>query len=351
MNRRSTLKTRRRCGAMLVQIAIMMIGFMLAIAFSIDSAQMQLTQTEMHTATEAAAKAIAGTLADTQDSELAIARGQQLAAANRVNGMPLVLNQSDIQFGRSSELSSGRLEFEPAEFPYNSVSVRGHHNFETPEAQTPLIFSRIFGAAVFEPSSIATAIFVERDIVLVVDRSDAMSDEDFKALHNAIEIFSSALAATPSDERVGLASYGRQATAEVALTEQLSEITAAVECLDNGGPANVAEGLLAGEKLLRQSHQRSWIQRTLIVMSNGVSTIGTDPKVVAAALGADGIQVFTVTFGSETDQDEMKRMAELGNGRYFHAEHESDLEQVYSEIAKTLSTMMSQSIADTPVGR
>ena len=43
-----------RRGAMLVQIAIMMIGFMLAIKFSIDSAQMQLTQTEMNTATEAA---------------------------------------------------------------------------------------------------------------------------------------------------------------------------------------------------------------------------------------------------------------------------------------------------------
>jgi hypothetical protein len=37
-----------RRGAMLVQIAIMMIGFMLAITFSIDSAQMQLTQTEMN---------------------------------------------------------------------------------------------------------------------------------------------------------------------------------------------------------------------------------------------------------------------------------------------------------------
>ena len=50
---------RHRRGAMLVLIAIMMIGFMVAVAFSVDIAQMHLSRTELRTATDAASKAAA----------------------------------------------------------------------------------------------------------------------------------------------------------------------------------------------------------------------------------------------------------------------------------------------------
>ncbi|MDF1843096.1 MAG: VWA domain-containing protein [Rubripirellula sp.] len=339
-----------RRGAMLVQIAIMMIGFMLAITFSIDSAQMQLTQTEMNTATEAAAKAIAGTLADTQDLELAIIRGQELAASNQVNGNPLNLETSDIQFGRTAELGSGRLKFEPAKTPYNSVSVQGKHNFEPPVGSSPLIFSRIFGAVVLAPKSSATATYVERDIVLVVDRSEAMSDEDLRAVKQAIESFSSVLSTTAPHERVGLVSYSQQASADVDLTDQFPEISNAINCLEIGGSANVTQGMLAAERILKQSHQRSWIQPIMIVIANGVSKTRTDPKALAASLGADGIQVMTVTCGANTDQNEMQRIAELGNGRHFHAEHGADLEPVFQRLANSLSTMMTQPMGKTSPG-
>lgn len=338
---------RDRRGAMLVQIAIMMIGFMLAITFSIDSAQMQLTQTEMNTATEAAAKAIAGTLADTQDLELAITRGQQLAAANQVNGDSLILDTSEIQFGRTAELGSGRLKFEPAKTPYNSVSVRGKHISVPPVGSNPFMLSRIFGDVAFATKSLATATYVERDIVLVIDRSEAMSDEGLKAVEQAVEAFSSVLSTTAPHERVGLVSYSQHASADVDLTDQFPEISNAISCLEIGGSANVTQGMLAAERVLKQSHQRSWIQPIMIVMANGVFKTRTDAMALAASLGADGIQVMTVTCGGNTDQDDMQRIAELGNGRHFHVEHDSDLEQVFHKLANSLSTMMTQPIGKT----
>ena len=336
-----------RRGAMLVQIAIMMVGFMLAITFSIDSAQIQLTQTEMNTATEAAAKAIAGTLANTQDLELAITRGQQLAAANQVNGNPLILERSDVQFGRTAELGSGRLGFEPAKTPYNSVSVRGKHISEPSGGSNPMIFSRIFGGVFFSTKSLATATYVDRDIVLVIDRSEAMSDKDLRAVKQAIETFSSVLSATASHERVGLVSYNQQASADVELTDQFPEISNAISCLEIGGSANVTQGMLAARRLLKQSHQRAWIQPIMIVMANGVSHTRNDPIALAASLGAEGIQVMTVTCGGNTDQDEMQRVAELGNGSHFHVEQESELEHVFHKLAKSLSTMMTHPIGKT----
>ena len=75
----------------MILIAIMMIGFMITVAFSIDVAHMHLSKTELRTATDAASKAAAATLSDTYSEELAIKRGQEIAARNLVHGDPLVL--------------------------------------------------------------------------------------------------------------------------------------------------------------------------------------------------------------------------------------------------------------------
>ena len=108
-----------------VLIAIMMIGFMVAVAFSVDIAQMHLSRTELRTATDAASKAAAVTLSQSLDTNRAIERGQQIAASNTVNGEPLLLEPTDFVFGRSEEQSSGKFDFSAGGLPRNSVQVIG----------------------------------------------------------------------------------------------------------------------------------------------------------------------------------------------------------------------------------
>ena len=180
-------RQRNRKGAMLVLIAIMMIGFMVAVAFSIDIAQMHLSRTELRTATDAASKAAAATLAQSQDTDLAITRGQQIAAANTVNGDPLLLDRSDFTFGRSVELGSGKFEFSGGGIPRNSVHVDGRRTVSSRSGPVPLFFGNIFGVEFFEPIADATATYIERDIVLVVDRSGSMAGQKFVELVNAME--------------------------------------------------------------------------------------------------------------------------------------------------------------------
>ena len=100
---------------MLVLIAIMLIGFMATVAFSVDIAFMHLTRTELRTATDAASKAAALTLSQTLDRDAAIDRGQQIAALNTVGGDPLLLADGDFEFGRSDETRTGRFVFDAAD--------------------------------------------------------------------------------------------------------------------------------------------------------------------------------------------------------------------------------------------
>ncbi len=342
-NRRLPNHRRRdRKGAMLVLIAIMMIGFMVAVAFSIDIAQMHLTRTELRTATDAASKAAAATLAQSQDTELAISRGQQIAAANTVNGDPLLLDRTDFTFGRSVELVSGKFQFSAGGTPRNSVLVDGRRTVGSPSGPIPLFFGNVFGVEFFEPTTDATATYIERDIVLVVDRSGSMAGQKFTDLVNAIDTFNATLDETPVDEQVGLASYSEFATEDVPLTDNLTLISSAMAALPVGGFTSISRGMEAGKNVMDSSRGEEFVERTLIVMTDGRHNRGPEPRGVAETLAADGVKIHTITFGADADRTRMEEIADIGGGRHFHADNGLELEQVYREIALTLSTMMTQ---------
>lgn len=333
---------RDRKGAMLVLIVIMMVGFMVAVAFSIDIAQMHLSRTELRSATDAASKAAATTLAQTQDAELAIARGQQIAAANTVIGEPLILAEHDFTFGRSVELESGKFQFSTSGTPSNSVRVNGRRTFGSPSGPIPLLFGNVFGVKFFEPSTKVTATYIERDIVLVVDRSGSMRGKKFDDLVKAINTFTNTLDGTPVEERVGLASYNAFATEDVRLTSKLSRIDEAISELPIGGFTSISRGMRSGREIMDKSRGREFVERTLIVMTDGLHNRGPEPRGVAEDLAADGVTIHTITFGADADRRRMEEIADIGGGRHYHADNGLELEQVYRQIALTLSTMMTQ---------
>jgi uncharacterized protein YegL len=335
-------RARSRRGAMMVVIAIMLIGFMIAVAFSVDIAQMHLTRAELRSATDAASKAAAQTLSITMDTNAAIARGQAIAAQNTVNGDPLLLDPTDFSFGRSAEQPSGKFEFVAAATPRNSVAVNGRRTFGSPSGPVPLFFGNIFGVQFFEPTSTATATYIERDILLVVDRSGSMRGQKFADLVNAIGTFTATLGQTPVDEQVGLASYNDQATEDVNLTDNLGLITSTMAALPVGGFTSISRGMQAGKNIMDASPRGDFVERTFIVMTDGRHNRGPEPRDVAIDLAAEGVTIHTITFGANADIPRMEEVAAIGGGRHFHALTGPELEEVYREIALTLSTMMTK---------
>ncbi|KAA1259058.1 von Willebrand factor type A domain protein [Rubripirellula obstinata] len=327
---------------MLVLILIMLVGFMVAVAFSVDIAFMQLTRTELRSATDAASKAAAIELSTSLDRGAAIQRGQQIAAANRVNGEPLLVDASEFTFGRSTELVSGKFDFNAGGSPSNSVQVDGRRVAGSLSGPVPLFFGGFFDVNVFEPQTSSTASYIERDIVLVVDRSGSMAGQKFNELVNAINIFIATLSSTPVDEQVGLSSYNDTASEDVELTGDLTEISEAMAALPVGGFTSISRGMQAGSNLMDRSRSPEFVERTLIVMTDGRHNRGPEPAAVATTLADDGVIIHTITFGTDADRPRMIDVANIGGGRHFHADNGDQLAEIYREIALTLSTMMTK---------
>lgn len=330
----------QRSGAMLVLIAVMLFMFLITMAFSIDVAQMHLARTELRTASDAAAGAAATTLASTQDRGAAITRGQQIAAANRVNGSPLLLDAGDFDFGRSERQANGKFQFTAGSAPFNGVRVDGRRTTGSRSGAIPLLFGNVTGTDIFEPEVSATSTFLERDITLVVDRSGSMSGPKFADLVSAINVFIGVLDTTPVEEQVGLASYNDFASEDAQMTDQLVEISEAMTRLRTGGFTSISRGMQAGRNIVINGRPPEFVERTMIVMTDGRHNRGIEPRVVARVLAGDEVTIHTITFGAGADIARMREIADIGGGRHFHALTGADLIDAYREIALTLGTLL-----------
>ena len=166
------LRTRR--GAIVVLAALMMIVFLASVAFSVDVAYMQLTKIKLRSATDAAARAAGEGLSRAQDIDYARQAAKDIAAANLVAGEPLLLDDSDIVFGKSAQQAGGAWAFTPGGKPINAVRVNGRRTREAPSGSVPIFFGRVFNVFDFQPVQAATVVRLDRDICLVVDRSSSM---------------------------------------------------------------------------------------------------------------------------------------------------------------------------------
>lgn len=332
----------KRRGAMLVLIVFMLIGFLATVAFSIDIAHMHLSRTELRSATDAAAQAASQELSRTLNQSLAIQMGQQIARENLVNGEPLLLRAGDFDFGRSEMDNSGRFNFATGGRPLNSVRVTGSRTEGSASGSIPLLFGNVLGLSTFEPELFSAATYIERDVVLVIDRSGSMGGQKFTDLGAAIAVFADTLIATPVDEEVGLASYNDRATEDQQLTDNLGDVAAALLRLPVGGATSISRGMQAGARIISRSRSREFVERTMIVMTDGRHNRGPEPRTVASQLADDDVQIHTITFGANADQARMREVAAIGGGRHFHALSAADLADAYREIALTLGTVITE---------
>ena len=333
---------RKRRGAMLILILVMLVGFMATVAFSIDIAHMHLSRTELRSATDAASRAASQELARSSDKHMAIQAGQRIALLNRVDGEPLQLDAGDFEFGRSEPDGTGRFVFTAVDGPLNTVRVTGRRPSDWASGAISLRLGNVLGFNTLESQVTAVATCIERDLVLVIDRSGSMEGSEFSDLQGAIDVFIETLTATPIDEKVGLASCSEFATDHVQLTTNLPEVSAGLAALSTGGRTGIGRGMEAGEAIISAGRSKGFVQRTLIVMTDGMHGEGADPSTVAMKLAADRIQIHTITFGRRADQASMKNVAAIGGGRHFHALNAAELVDAYREIALTSGTVITE---------
>ena len=359
-----------RGGAILPLVAIVLPVILIFAAYSINIAQMQLTRTELRTATDSASRAGARTLSITQSRLAAEQFAIEAASRNQVAGTPLLLESSDLQFGLSQPGDgTGRWGFTAATGaadPLNSLRVTGRRTTDSPSGGVHLLFPA-FSRGPFEPVKSATATQIDRDICLVLDRSGSMTDpvtatdtpntwkrgqavpanSKWLDLVAAVDAFLDALENTPQDEQVGLVTYATTAAHERDLSLNYQRIRDTMDDHSDayrGGRTAVGDGTFLGYQAVSDPNfARNFAEKTIVVMTDGRHNEGRFPDTVAAwAHETFGVTVHTITFGPGANQSLMRKTATAGGGRHWHAATTESLIDVFEEIANNLPTLITE---------
>lgn len=356
---------------MLVLIAICLPLFLIMAAFAIDVAWMQLTRTELRTATDAASRAGAKRLSLDQSEAAARAAAKDAASRNRVAGAPLRLADRDIEIGNGSQApNDGRFTFTAGAKQPNAVRVTGKRTAGSTGGPVALFLGRIMGVPHFQPQQLATSTQLDRDLCLVVDRSGSMmesisggslGDECKKpkkkskwvALDTAVEGFLDELDSTLQKEQCALVSYS-SAGSGCGYTFTTSDINAPLDfsyqpirdqmALLSSKPVQgmtaISAGLDNGVKVLTSNRVRPFAVRTMVLMTDGLHNTGREPILAAREAAKAGITIHTVTFGNSADTSRMKAVAEATGGQHFHAPDAASLEKIFRTIASTLPVLL-----------
>lgn len=370
----------RRRGAMLVFVAFLLLIFIGIVAFSVDVAYMHLSRTQLQTATDAAARSAGETLSRTQDIDASRQAAKDIAAANIVDGGPLILDDSDILDGNSAKQSNGKWQFTAGATPVNGFRITGRKTDGSPSGSVNLIFGPMFGKHYYELSRSAASVRMDRDICLVVDRSSSMklwvtesdpfmSTSDWRfclppqpqsrweALKDAIQVFMTTLKSTPQKEFVALATYASnynncgvanaQASLDQGLTDNAGLINAAMHgrsAMAFNGGTNIAAGVDVARAMLNDTSQsRPFARKTIVLMTDGQQQGGRSPQDAAQDAKNEGIIIYTVTFGGEElDQSQMQAVASITGGKHYHAPDAETLNNAFREIALSLSVILTE---------
>lgn len=359
---------------MLVLVALLLPIVLLFLGFAVDLAYMQITRMELRAAADAAARAGATRLSQTDSDAQARSRAQLIARRNTVAGEPLVLEDSDVEIGQSVQDASGKWVFTAGATPSNAVRVVAPRDAGSAGGSVRLFFGSMIGRTNFEPVQTATASFLNVDICLVLDRSTSMkldvvgqtggmytSDPRFcreprassrwAALDAAVRVFIDELRNSDADEQVALATYSSDtvsllgnlcgcssipSTLDASLDGNLDRIDNTMDTLSssvwNGNThieAGMATGLLA---LADVRYARRTAKKVMIVLTDGNENVGSAMRAANSAAAA-GVVVHTVTFSDEANRQLMGSVASATGGYYYHANTADELREVFRELA------------------
>lgn len=364
-----------RRGAMMVLIAVCLPLCIIMAAFAINVAWMQLARTELRTSTDAAARAGAKELSLAQSTAVARAAAKDAAKRNFVAGGPLLLADSEIEFGNSSQpTDTSRFVFTSGGAKPNAVRVTGQRTKGSLSGPVNMLMANVFSIRQFEPKETAISTQLDRDICLVVDRSGSMMwtlsggsqlptgapdcgppdpRSRWGALNVALEAFLQELEKTSQDEHVGLVSYSSNTT-QCGFTYRISDINS--DLVSNytvirnvmkdlssrpvKGSTAISAGIDDGIKVLTGKKVRPFAVKTMIVMTDGIHNLGPEPVLSAQVAAKKDIVIHTITFSDDADIKRMEAVAAATGGRHFHAPTAAALAQIFKEIASTLPVML-----------
>lgn len=167
-------RTPRR-GSITVLCAVMFSTLLVIAGLTINLTQLATVKTEMRLSADAASKAGAIVLGQTQNIELAREAAKRTAASHLVNGRSMLLHNIDVDFGFSQKNSANGYDFLNNVEPFNSVRVRTRLDDDARSGVGTFFMAGVLNPDTFVLNYQSVASRVDHDLCLVVDRSGSMA--------------------------------------------------------------------------------------------------------------------------------------------------------------------------------
>ena len=193
-----------------------------------------------------------------------------------------------------------------------------------------------------------------RDIMLAVDLSNSMREQDFILGNQRVDRLTATKAVASefieqrAGDRIGLILFGSRAYLQSPLTFDRQTVrTLLAESLINIAGEKTAIGDAIGLAIKRLKDKPG--DKLLILLTDGENTAGEMPPMKAAELAAQlGLKIYTIGIGPDRrtgsffgmmrgsrqgiDEKTLALIAKQTGGRYFHASDTEELARVYEQI-------------------
>ena len=184
------------------------------------------------------------------------------------------------------------------------------------------------------------------DIVLILDRSSTM-EQSLPALQNTANVLIDIIdentdgiqdGTIGGGSRMGIVSFADTATQDTQLITSVTDLKAAVNALVAGGASNQYDGFanaLALFDLLSAS------AKVMVMITDGVSSIGGDPNVLATAAKAAGVTIYVIGIPGNDGMNEtaMRQWSSQPDTDYvFISPTDAQMETIFGNLALTIVT-------------
>lgn len=193
------------------------------------------------------------------------------------------------------------------------------------------------------------------DIVLAIDISGSMSAKDFKpSRFAAAKEVASKFVNHREHDNMGLVVFAGESLSLMPLTNDRGAIVNAIDNIDMGDLTDgtaIGDGLVSAINRIISGKAKS---KSIILLTDGTNNAGEVPPATAAQIAKQkGVRVYTIGIGTngtinipdpygfssttietKIDEESLKEIAEITNGKYFRAKDEKVLSKVFDEIDK-----------------
>lgn len=198
---------------------------------------------------------------------------------------------------------------------------------------------------------------ITRDIMLAIDLSGSMAEQDFESSNGDIinrldavtNVVSEFINAREND-RIGLIVFGTRAYLQVPFTQDLKM---AERVLRDASVAMAGPHTAIGDAIglaLKLFEESQVTEKTLILLTDGADTGSRMSPLNAAHIAkSDGLKIFTIGIGNENGEGQYKvdfntlaEIAKITDGEFYRATNQDTLQNVYQEIDKVAAVKSKQ---------